>query len=221
MTLRKINRTTARRLAATAAVLTLGLGLAACGDSADDGSASPASSTQTAANGDVFNDADVSFATDMIPHHAQAIEMVTMTDGRTLDPAVQQLADEIRNAQAPEVETMVDWLTAWGEQVPETSLDHVNGGHGDSQDTGDSHDPADSDMPGMMSADDMAALEAAPDGEFQTRWLEMMKQHHEGAIEMARTELEDGRFADAKNLAESIVTTQKAEIEEIDQLLAD
>ncbi len=61
----------------------------------------------------------------MIPHHAQAIEMVTLTQGRPLDPAVEDLANQIRDAQAPEVETMVDWLTAWDEQIPETSIDHA------------------------------------------------------------------------------------------------
>ncbi len=103
------------------------VGLAACGDDSQEGAI--ASGTRTAAGGDVFNDADVEFATSMVPHHAQAIQMVTLTDGRQLDPEVQQLADEIRAAQGPEVETMVDWLVAWGEEVPETSLDHVNAGH--------------------------------------------------------------------------------------------
>jgi uncharacterized protein (DUF305 family) len=113
-----------RRLAAAVCVTALGMTLVACGDESDNGNSSP-SDTQTAANGDVFNQADVEFATNMIPHHAQAIEMVTFTDGRPLDPAVQQLSNQIRDAQVPEVETMTDWLTAWGEEVPETSLDHA------------------------------------------------------------------------------------------------
>ena len=202
-----INRSTRRRLAAAVAVLGLSAGLTACGDNTDDTSTSQASSTETAANGDVFNKADVSFATDMIPHHAQAIEMVTLTEGRQLDPAVQQLADEIRNAQSPEVETMTGWLTSWGQEVPGTT----------SADSGNMSEMGD--MPGMMSAEDMDALKNAPDDEFQTMWLEMMKQHHEGAVEMAKTEQENGAFPDAIKLADSIVTTQEAEIKEIDQLL--
>jgi uncharacterized protein (DUF305 family) len=208
---------TNRLLKSTAAALTvvaLGLTLAACGDDdSDHDMSSMSSDTETAANGDVFNDADVEFATNMIPHHAQAIQMVTLTDQRTLDPEVKQLAEEIRAAQAPEVETMVDWLTAWGKEVPETSMDHSNGDHEMSQ------MPNMGDMPGMMSPEDMQALTDAPDAEFQDMWLEMMKEHHEGAIEMAEDEQTDGEFSDAIELAESIVTAQEAEIESIDQLL--
>ena len=201
-----------RRCTALLTVVALSLGLAACGDDADGGG--NASDERTASNGDVFNDADVVFATDMIPHHAQAIEMVTLADTRTLDPEVKQLAEDIRAAQAPEVETMVDWLTAWGEEVPSTSMDHTNG----DQQMSEMPDMG-GDMPGMMSPEDMQALADAPDAEFQDRWLEMMKEHHEGAIEMAKAEQQDGEFPDAVSLATSIETAQEAEIEKIDQLL--
>jgi len=77
----------------------------------------------------------------------------------------------------------------------------------------------DMDMPGMMSAADMNALASATDAEFQEMWLGMMMDHHQGAIEMAETELADGEYADAVSLAESIVAAQEAEIERIQQLL--
>jgi uncharacterized protein (DUF305 family) len=198
----------ARRLAAVGCAIALSATVSACGDSSDGSDGSPAD-TQTAANGDVFNEADVAFANDMIPHHAQAIEMVTLTDGRPLDPDVAQLASQIRDAQVPEVETMTDWLTAWGKEVPATSLDHTNAGH----------DMEDMDMPGMMSAADMNALASATDAEFQEMWLGMMMEHHQGAIEMAETESADGKYADAVSLAESIAAAQEAEIEQIQQLL--
>lgn len=194
------------------AAVALTLGLAACGDDAEHDMSSMSSDTETAADGDVFNRADVEFAFDMIPHHAQAIQMVTLTDTRTLDPAVKQLAEDIRAAQSPEVETMVDWLTAWGKDIPATSMDHSHGDHEMSE------MPA-ADMPGMMSPEDMQALADASDADFQDKWLQMMKEHHEGAIEMAKAEQKDGVFPDAVALAESIQTAQEAEIEQIDQLL--
>jgi uncharacterized protein (DUF305 family) len=201
---------THRALRSSAAVLTvaaLGLTLTACGEDADPGGSSTSSGLETASNGDVFNAADVRFATDMIPHHAQAIQMVTLTDGRTIDPAVKELADSIREAQAPEVEVMVDWLTAWGEQVP---------GH----DTSEMPDMGGTDgMPGMMSVAEMQALADAPDAEFEVMFLEMMKQHHEGAVEMAEDEQAHGTFPDAVALAESIQSTQQTEIDRIDGLL--
>jgi len=201
-----------QRAIATLTAVALGFGLAACGDDSD--STNNASQLQTAANGDVFNQADVEFATDMIPHHAQAIEMVTLTDERTLDPAVEELANQIRDAQVPEVETMTDWLTSWGKAVPETSIDHANAGH----DMGDMPS-MDGGMPGMMSADDIEGLRNASDEEFQDMWLEMMIEHHEGAIEMAKTEQADGKYPDAVSLAKSIESSQSAEIDQIRQLL--
>lgn len=203
-----------RRLIAGLAAVALSLALAACGDDSDHDTSSVSSDSETAANGDVFSEADVEFATTMIPHHAQAIQMVTLTDTRTLDPDVKQLAEDIRAAQSPEVETMVDWLTAWDKEVPATSMDHS---HGDMSEMPDMEGT--NDMPGMMSAEEMQALADAPDAEFQDLWLQMMQEHHEGAIEMARTEQKDGEFPDAVALARSIETAQEAEIGQIKQLL--
>ncbi len=188
--------------AALAAVLLL---LAGCGGETEGSAAPEPSKTE-------HNSADVTFATDMLPHHAQALSMVDLTLGRQLDPEVADLAEQVRDAQVPETETMVDWLNEWGEPVPETSRDHVNA---------DSHDgmEMDSDMPGMMSGDEMQALEDAPDAEFEQLFLEMMIEHHEGAIEMAKTELDEGRYIPARDLAEGIVSGQQEEIDTMESLL--
>lgn len=204
--------TTARRISALACAAVLGLTITSCGDSTTN-SEDP-SSRQTASNGDLFNKADVAFATQMIPHHAQAVEMVTLTRGRPLDPAVHQLAMDIRDAQVPEVETMTDWLTAWGADIPETSIDHVNGGH-DMEGMSD----AERGMPGMMTNEEMTTLKQASDAEFQQMWLEMMIKHHAGAIDMAHTEEDDGTFSGAVALAASIATSQQAEIDSMEKLL--
>ena len=204
------------KLAAALSAATLMFALAACGG---DGSSDAPPARQTAANGDVFNDADVAFATDMIPHHAQALAMVDLTRGRTLSPEVQQLAEEIRSAQGPEIEQMVDWLTAWDKPVPETMRDHANADdHGMS-----GHDMGGSDvdeMPGMMTDDEMAALGAAHGAAFEQRWLQMMIEHHQGAIAMAKEERQRGVFGPAEKLADSIERSQQAEIDQMKRLLA-
>ena len=212
-----------RALGVAALGLALGAGLTACGE--DD------TTTTAEVSATEHNDADVAFATDMIQHHAQALSMVDLTMDRPLDPEVEALAEQIRAAQAPEIEQMVDWLTSWGEDVPETVRDHAIAGHdmsdmdgsdmGDdmADDMGDDMGGMDPDMPGMMSADDMDALASASDGEFQDMWLEMMIEHHEGAVQMAETEQSEGRFQDAVDLAGSIIDSQSEEIATMEDLL--
>ncbi|KUG54788.1 DUF305 domain-containing protein [Serinicoccus chungangensis] len=152
------------------------------------------------------NDADVQFATEMIPHHQQAVEMSDMAL-RQGGPDVMELAERIQEAQAPEIETMTGWLQAWGEDVPETG-DH--GGMGDMD-----H----SQMEGMMTPEDMEDLDSAEGSQFDSMWLEMMIEHHNGAITMAQTQVDDGLNPEAIALAEDIAESQEAEIDEMETLL--
>lgn len=193
------------RAASVGAVALLAL-LAGCGGDDDSGSGPEKSSAE-------FNDADVAFATEMIQHHAQALSMVDLTLGRPLSPGTQQLVEDIRDAQAPEIETMSDWLVSWDEPVPETMRDHANA-HGD----GDAQN--DADMPGMMSEEQMTELEKASDAAFEDLWLEMMVEHHEGAVTMAEEQQEAGQYDEAVELAEGIATGQQAEIELMEGMLA-
>ena len=205
--------TRARTTRAALGVLTLGLALVlgACG--ADDSASDDAAEASTTEH----NDADVGFATDMIQHHAQALTMVDLTAGRTLDPEVQQLAEDIRAAQTPEIEEMTDWLTSWSEDVPETIRDHTNA-HGDMGNT--DGDDMGQDMPGMMSQDDLEDLKNASDADFQDMWLEMMVEHHTGAVQMATTEQERGQYASAIDLSGRIIESQTKEIETMNGLLS-
>lgn len=200
-----------KTLASAALMATAALTFTAC---SDDAPTAQSSSSSLPAG---VNDADVTFATEMIQHHAGALSMVDMTAGRNLDPEVQALAEDIRLAQTPEIETMSDWLQEWGEPIPETVRDHANahGDHGD-DDTGSD---TGSDMPGMMSTEEMAELENASDAEFEDAWLRAMIVHHQGAIEMAKTEQAEGENSDAIALAKKIASDQEAEIEKLEQML--
>ena len=174
--------------------------------------------TKTASNGDVYNSADVAFATALVPHHAQAIQMVTLLEGRDVSGEVERLANAIRDRQAPEVEIMIDWLTAWDEPIPETSLDHANAGH----DSGESGAFVGmDDMPGMLSTEQIEQLSDASGTEFETMWLELMKEHHQGAVSMAEMEVDDGDFEAAVALAQTMITTHRSEIGQIVSLLGD
>jgi uncharacterized protein (DUF305 family) len=149
-----------------------------------------------------FNQADVTFAQQMIPHHQQAVEMAEMVESRTGNPQVLDLAAQIRQAQAPEIEQLTSWLQAWGAPMPEmVGMDH-------------------GDMSGMMTSEDMSELEKAKGADFDRMWLQMMIEHHTGAIEMANIELQQGVNTDAKEMAQQIIDAQQAEITTMSNLLA-
>ncbi len=171
-------------------------GLAACGSSSADGNRPPGSAGE-------HNSADVMFAQMMIPHHQQALEMASMASSRASSPEVKHLAEQIRGAQDPEIQTLAGWLKSWGEP---TSMSGMSGHHAGS-------------MPGMMSDTDMKKLETLTGRDFDRAFLEMMTAHHKGAIEMARTEQSDGKFGAAKDLARSIETSQSAEVDKMQGLL--
>ena len=151
-----------------------------------------------------FNEADVSFAQDMIPHHRQATEMANMAESRTQKPEILDLSSKIVEAQQPEIDLMSGWLKSWGEEIPEkemSGMDHSDG------------------MPGMMTSKDMTALEKSSGDDFDQMFLTMMIEHHEGAIEMAKTEEEEGDDQDAITLARKIQKDQAAEIRTMETLL--
>ncbi len=197
--------------APTALILLGGLTLAACGADAGSGSmpgmshATPpagSTSTSTAQAGD-FNDADVTFATQMIPHHQQAVQMANMAGYHATTAEVKKLATAINATQGPEIKTLSGWLTSWGKPVPTPS-------HGDHS----AHE-----MPGMMTEDEMSDLGTTDGPMFDRMWTEMMIEHHKGAITMARTEQTSGKNTAAVALAQKIETDQNREIATLQRLL--
>jgi len=148
-----------------------------------------------------FNDADIAFLTQMIPHHQQAVEMADIVLGKTgVDSRVVDLATQIKAAQGPEIATMTGWLTTWGQPSPEP-MDGMA-------------------MNGMMSQSDMDALTAASAPESSKLFLQQMIQHHQGAIDMAKEEVAAGKNADALALAQTISDAQTAEIATMQAILA-
>ena len=188
------------------------LGVAACSDSDGDyemgqmqdgmGQVSNSMASSTSAGvSSQFNHADVMFAEMMYPHHAQAVEMSDLVEGRTTNSQLITLAAAIKSAQTPEMEQMAQWLAAWGMPAPHTESGNMGGMD---QDGGS--------MNGMMSQQDMDSLAAKTGTDFDQAWLTMMIEHHQGAIEMANSEVAHGLNPEAKAMAATIITTQRAEI---------
>jgi len=193
------------------------------------GSGSAMMSTPAAGASGEHNAADLTFAQMMIVHHQGAIEMADLATDRAANTQVKDLAARIEAAQGPEIQQMQTWLTAWGAAMTGTTAastaDDGMGGmdHGGMSGMGKEGDMSSSaagmSMPGMMSDGQMQQLTDASGAEFDRLFLEMMIMHHQGAIEMANTELAEGSNPEALALAESIKTSQTAEIAEMQQLL--
>ena len=182
--------------------------LAGCGTTGDPSPNSQGRSPAATLTADAFNAQDVSFATDMLSHHRQAVEMADMALGRTTTPAVKDLATRIRSAQSPEIVKLTGFLTAFGAPVPAAGGDmmgHTTGGHL---------------ATGMMTGSQMSGLDAAMGSGFAKQFLTLMGEHHRGAVQMSQTELARGKHGPARELATAVITAQNAEITEMDKLLA-
>jgi uncharacterized protein (DUF305 family) len=190
-----------RRVALVAAAVSAALVLAACGsEDGDSGHGSTASPTGTDTGARSHNAQDVAFAQGMIPHHQEALEMASLAADRASSAQVKSLASRIEKAQDPEIRTMSGWLKAWGEKSGMNHSEH-------------------SGMPGMMADQDMTELKKASGSAFDTMFLTMMTEHHQGAVTMANTEKSKGGYGPAKDMAGDIVTGQTAEIAEMKKLL--
>lgn len=172
--------------------------------STEPGTTEPAATQTTPAES--FNEADVTFAQQMIMHHRAAVAMADLAVERAQDDRVRQLARDIQSAQQPEIATMSGWLASWGEEVPSESpgMEGMDGMD---------------DMSGGMTDEEMSRLMAASGREFDRTFLTMMIAHHEGAIEMARKHQTEGESPQAVALAKKIEADQTAEIALIRQLL--
>lgn len=127
-----------------------------------------------------YTDADVTFMQGMIHHHAQALEMTALIEERTQTQALHQLGLRMEISQADEIGLMEQWLEERGETVPAWqpmthSMDHAM-----------ASEPMQHDMPGMLTPAQMDQLEASRGTDFDRLFLELMIQHHEGALTMVR-----------------------------------
>ncbi|WP_228266483.1 DUF305 domain-containing protein [Ornithinimicrobium ciconiae] len=150
------------------------------------------------------NEADTEFAQMMIVHHEGAIEMADLAIENADTEQVRTLAENISAAQGPEIEKMTSWLRAWAEDMVS---EHGGMDHGGMQ------------MDGMSQEEAMTELRSLSGAEFDGRFLELMIEHHLGAVEMAQSELENGENPQARQLAEQIIQDQQSEISVMEQML--
>ncbi|AGF73827.1 DUF305 domain-containing protein [Corynebacterium halotolerans] len=218
--------------------LVAALALAACGGSTEDGTtdttttntetvtSAPEATTGTTtdqAPGESaaeHNNADVMFTRMMIPHHQQAVEMSQILLAKDNIPSeVVDFAQRVFDTQTAEVDQMNAMLETWEQQPGSDNMGGMSGMGSDSGHMGSDNMGNMGNMGGMMDQEGMTALENAEGTEAVRLYLEDMIPHHEGAIDMARTEVNNGRNSQTIALAEQMITTQEAEITEMEQML--
>ena len=147
--------------------------------------------------GALYTKADVEFMQMMIAHHAQAIVMSRMAEKNSVNPSLLKLSRKIDQSQMPEIAIMQEWLLRYNQFAPDTaSWRGVR-------------------MDGMLSDDEMAALDAAKGVAFDRLFLNGMIKHHAGAIKMVDDLFKSpgaGQEVDANVFANDVVTAQTAEI---------
>ena len=163
------------------------------------------------------NEADIAFMQMMVPHHAQALEMSELAQTRARNGQVVAISRRIKGAQGPEIVSMSSWLQSRDLEVPE-SMDDAGGadasggdhsGHGGGDHSGGAAATA---MHGMLSEQEMADLARARGRAFDRLFIAGMIRHHEGAVAMARDEMESGSDQLALELAADVAAGQQAEI---------
>ena len=137
---------------------------------------------------------EVMFLKHMIHHHQMAVEMGELAGKNTKRAELNKMGEHIISAQKAEIEQMTGWLKSWhGESVGSMSQ-----------------------MPGMEKMmKEMEALKKAKDADFDKMFLDMMSEHHEGAVMMSKLVGNRTDRAELKQLANKIIKDQNKEIEQM------
>ena len=161
-----------------------------------------------------YTDADVNFMSGMIPHHAQAVIMAGWAPSHGARKDVAILCERIVVAQRDEIAMMQNWLRDRGLPVPDaTSTRHKM------MMDGMVHEML---MPGMLTDDEMAALDRAQGPEFDRLFLTGMIKHHQGAIDMVDTLFKSYGAAQDElvfKFASDVYADQSIEINRMNEML--
>ena len=167
-----------------------------------------------------YTEADVTFMTGMIGHHAQAILISRWVPTHTEDPALRTLASRIINAQTDDITLMRRWLAERGKPVPSVTPDGVlvpppadpNDEHAGHDMAGMGHDHAA--MAGMLTPAQLSELDAARGEQFDLLFLQRMINHHRGAVQMVQALIRDNGAIDETvfRFASDVEVDQSTEI---------
>jgi uncharacterized protein (DUF305 family) len=161
-----------------------------------------------------YSDADVDFMSGMIPHHAQAVIMAGWAPSHGARKDVAIFCERIVVGQRDEIATMQTWLRDRGETVPDAASTRHK-----MKMNGMEHEML---MPGMLTDEEMAALDRARGPEFDRLFLTGMIKHHQGAIDMVDVLFKAFGAAQDETVfkfASDVYADQSTEIDRMNEML--
>ncbi len=174
-----------------------------------------------------YNEADITFMTEMIGHHAQAILISRWAPTHGADSSIRILAARIINSQMDDIALMRRWLADRNKPLPSVTPAGVftpapadTTGEHDGHDMGDmAHDH--SMMAGMLTPAQLVELDAARGEDFSILFLQRMINHHRGAVTMVQTLIRDRGAIDETvfRFAADVEVDQSTEIRRMLQML--
>lgn len=190
-----------RSALAVVAAVAVSVAAVACQRPAPDSSPQPPSSS-SAVGVATGSAADIAFLENMVTHHQQALELTSLVYGRSTNPALATLANQINAQQQTELQGCQAQLLQW--EAPGGS-------------------PAEShaDIPGMVDQATIDKLRSLHGAAFDKLWLETMIAHHRGAITMAHNEIEHGQSPEAISIARSLAPRQQTEVDQMTAMLGE
>ena len=141
-----------------------------------------------------FDAADVAFATNMIPHHQQAVDLAALVPDRSTEPRTDPAGPAGRRSPGTRDRHHEGLPGAVEGEPGRRARRHGRTAHGGHRR-----------WPAWWTRPPWRKLETLKGAAFDTLWLQSMIGHHQGAIEMAKAELANGQNVDAKQLAQNII----------------
>ncbi|WP_309135477.1 DUF305 domain-containing protein [Cellulomonas sp.] len=162
---------------------------------------------------------DAGFARDMQAHHAQAVQLSVLLRDRGQDPALRAIALDVLTAQQQQIGQFVAWLRLWDLPVAGSrpAMAWMTDDHAHAASTPGASGLAA--MPGWVTPERVALLEAADGVEAERVYLALMIDHHVGGVAMAQEAAERAGHPEVRRLARAIVTAQSREVDVLRDLL--
>jgi uncharacterized protein (DUF305 family) len=142
--------------------------------------------------------ADVTFATAMLAHHKQGVELAQDALVNVTDPTVRAVAERSVESQMAEQKMMQTWLDG---VAPELKASHNH-----------------SSMTGMLGPADIEHFTTLKGADARAEFLRLMILHHQGAIDMANERLKVAGSGTITELARSVAVEQSVEVDRMREL---